>query len=183
MGKHKGDMTMIEIQTYDPKWAEQFEQIKRILMKPLETLALRIEHVGSTSIVGQIAKPILDMVVVIPSRQQLPEVITVLHLLGYHYRGDLDVEGREAFGRIDSYVPWQEPQQVWMNQHLYVCAQDNRELHRHITFRNYLRQHPKEVEAYGQLKQQLVQQTEDREQYTQLKTDFVEGILAKASRS
>lgn len=174
---------MIDIQVYNPKWEEQFEQIKHILTKQLQELMLHIEHVGSTSIVGQIAKPILDIVVVIPSRQQLPEVITALSLLGYHYRGDLGVEGREAFGRIDDYVPWQTDQQVWMNQHLYVCAQDNLELHRHLTFRNYLRQHPDEVIAYGQLKQQIIKQTEDREQYTILKTDFVEGILAKANRS
>lgn len=174
---------MIDIQVYHPKWAEQFDQIQYILIKQLQELALHIEHVGSTSIVGQIAKPILDIVVVIPSRQQLPEVITALSLLGYYYRGDLGVEGREAFGRIDSYVPWHTDQQVWMNQHLYVCAQDNKELHRHLTFRNFLRQHPDEVIAYGQLKQQIIEQTEDREQYTLLKTDFVEGILAKANIS
>lgn len=173
---------MIDIQTYNPQWAEQFAQIKLILAKQLTGQYISIEHVGSTSIVGQMAKPILDIDIIIPSRQQLPSVITALHTLGYHHRGDLDVEGREAFGRIDNYVPWHPDQQVWMNQHLYVCAQDNQELHRHLTFRNYLRQHPEEVIAYGQLKQQIIKQTEDREQYTLLKTDFVEGILSKANR-
>ncbi|WDF50222.1 GrpB family protein [Paenibacillus sp. KACC 21273] len=172
---------MIDIQTYQPEWAEQFEQIKCILAKQLTGYCIGIEHVGSTSVVGQSAKPILDIDIIIPSRQQLSSVITALHTLGYNYRGDLDVEGREAFGRIDDYVPWNSDQRVWMKQHVYVCAQDNQELHRHLTFRNYLRQHPEEVIAYGQLKQQLIKQTEDREQYTLLKTDFVENILAKAN--
>lgn len=174
---------MIEIQEYNPDWAEQFEEIKSILTRGLAGHCIGIEHVGSTSIVGQVSKPILDIDIIIESRHQLPAIIVELAKLGYTYRGDLDVEGREAFGQIDEHVPWNTDRQQWIKQHLYVCAQDNPELYRHLNFRNYLREHPDEVESYGKLKRMIIQQTEDREQYTMLKTDFVEGILRKASHS
>lgn len=93
----------------------------------LGDVAMRIEHVGSTSVPGLAAKPILDIDVVIESREKLPAAIERLATLGYEHEGDHNVAGREAFRPGEGTTP-----RTWPAHHLYVCAQDNRELLRHL---------------------------------------------------
>jgi GrpB-like predicted nucleotidyltransferase (UPF0157 family) len=96
-------------------------------------------HVGSTSVKGLGAKPILDIDVVIEDYSVLPAVINKLEKIGYYYQKNWSFEGREAFGRKDKFVPWDGKNTNWMEQDLYVCNKDSTELARHLLFRNYLR--------------------------------------------
>ena len=100
-------------------------------------LALRIEHVGSTSVEGMSAKPCIDVDVVIPDRTCLKAAIERLASIGYVHEGNLGIEGREAF----CYTGKPHLQL----HHLYVCPADSEELRRHITFREFLRQNPDAV--------------------------------------
>ncbi len=153
---------------HDSHWPEIFLFLKEKIIPVLGDLALAIEHVGSTSVPGLAAKPIIDMNIMIDSRRNLPEVIQLLATLGYVHQGDLGIQGREAFISPSG----------WPDHHLYVCDKDNRELHRQISFRNYLRTHPEMADKYGQLKKELsLQFRNDREGYTQAKSDFIESIL------
>lgn len=137
----------------------------------LGSLGSRIEHVGSTSVPGLPAKPTIDMDVVIESEDQLGDAAARLAAIGYESRGDLGVTGRYAFKS-----PAGSP-----NHHLYVCARDSAELHRHLAFRDYLRGHPEEAAAYGRLKQSLAQAHPfDREGYTGGKTHWIEQALQLA---
>ena len=137
----------------------------------LGVLGSRIEHIGSTSVPGLPAKPIIDMDVVIESVDQLEDVESRLADIGYEPRGDLGVTGRYAFQS-----PADSP-----DHHLYVCARDNTELHRHLAFRDYLRRHPEEAAAYGLLKQSLTQAHPfDREAYTEGKTHWIKRALQRA---
>lgn len=158
------------IAPYNLAWPAQFEAIAAPIRAVLGPLAMSVEHIGSTSVVGLAAKPIIDLDVVISSRLVLPQVIEKLAELGYTHQGDLGIAGREAFKKAAD-----------IRHHLYVCSVDTPNLHEHLLFRDYLRTHPAEAAAYGALKMKLAEQYgEDRDGFTDAKTEFVQSILAQA---
>ena len=83
---------------YDEQWKKDFAAIKAELQEVLDGLALRIEHVGSTSVPGLSAKPIIDIDVVIRDESMLEAVIAALGRIGYRHEGNYGIAGREAFG-------------------------------------------------------------------------------------
>ena len=129
---------------YDPRWQQDFEAIRLELAAALGSLALRIEHVGSTSVEGLPAKPIIDIDVVISDDIPLEDVVRALAGIGYLHEGNLGIPEREAF-RYGCKPHLQK-------HHLYVCRESSPELHRHITFRDYLRSHPEAAGEYGTVK-------------------------------
>lgn len=164
-------MDGITVVKYDPRWVQLFETLRDFVTPSLKDVILAIEHVGSTSIPGLPAKPIVDMDVVVSTRNDVQIVIERLATLGYIHEGDLGNSGREAFIPPNE-LPW---------HHLYVCTVDSSAYKRHILFRDYLRSHPQEASEYGDLKLKLALQfRNDREAYTTAKTNFVEGILKRA---
>ena len=160
-------MNAVVIEDYDPRWPTQFETLRSRLANSLNGLAITIEHVGSTSVPGLAAKPIIDIDVLLKSAADLPHAITALASMGYRHRGDLGIPGREAFRAPAGDFP----------HHLYVCLTDT-EYRRHITFRDHLRTNPEEANAYAALKRELALKFgEDREGYNNAKREFVERIL------
>ena len=163
---------------YDPQWPLEFAALRQTLLRAMGTLALSIEHVGSTAVPELAAKPILDVDLVIASPESLAEAIRVLSLLGYIHEGDLGIAGREAFARQSEDVPRDGTGRVWQEHHLYVCARDSAELARHLAFRDQLRRNPEIAHEYEQLKRRLAQQFPcDRAAYSRGKTEFVEAVL------
>ena len=135
----------------------------------LNELVDSIEHVGSTAVPGLSAKPIIDIDVLLRSSTDMAIVICKLAEVGYEHRGDLGVSGREAF----------RPNAADVQHHLYVCPPDSREYGRHIAFRNHLRAHVADADAYALLKRELASKFgSDREGYNQAKSEFVHRILA-----
>lgn len=154
---------------YNEKWPEEFEKIRLEISQALGDLSLSIEHVGSTSVYGLWAKPIIDMDVVISDNSVLPKVIEKLKEIGYEYEGNLGIEGREAFRYED------KPE--LMMHHLYVCPKDSPELKRHIIFRDYLRTHPDAVEEYSKVKREGAKlYSEDIDSYIEYKSSVIEKI-------
>src|SRR6185312_8041776 len=84
---------------YDPRWPIWFEELARVYRRALGALVVTVEHVGSTSVPGLAAKPILDIDIVIPSRAVLPDVVAGLAALGYRHQGDRGIPGRDSFAR------------------------------------------------------------------------------------
>ena len=136
----------VVVQSYNKTWADDFVKIRDELKNVLKDLALRIEHVGSTSVEGLSAKPIIDIDVVIQDRSDLPKVISALQKIGYSHEGDQGISGREAFKY--------EGKEHLRKHHLYVCALDANELKRHIAFRDYLRSNPDAVAEYSRIKEE-----------------------------
>ena len=130
---------------YDPKWKTDFEKIKAEIKNALGSLIVGVEHVGSTAVAGLSAKPIIDIDVVIRNESMLNEAVSKLEAIGYVHEGDLGIKGREAF----SYSDKPHLQQ----HHLYVCSLASKELFRHITFRDYLRNNPDAVSKYSKVKE------------------------------
>ena len=116
---------------YDRAWKSAFVEIKKEIESVIGDLIIGIEHVGSTSVEGLSAKPVIDIDVVIKDYSVFDNVIDKLGSIGYFHEGNLGIEDREAFKYLD------KPH--LQTHHLYVCPQQSRELHRHITFRDFLR--------------------------------------------
>ena len=134
----------VEVVPYDKRWVQSFLEIKAEIKEALGDLALTVEHVGSTSVEGLSAKPVIDIDVIIENETVLEAVISALAEIGYEHEGDLGIEGREAF-RYSGKDHLQK-------HHLYVCPKDSPELRRHLAFRNYLRSNPAAAEEYGRIK-------------------------------
>ena len=162
----------VVVTSYDKTWAKDFIEIRDELYTVLKDLVLGIEHVGSTSVEGLSAKPIIDIDVVIQDRDKLPEVISALQKIGYSHEGDQGISGREAFKY--------EGKEHLRKHHLYVCAQDAEELRRHIAFRDYLRNNPDAVAEYSRIKEEgAMLYPWDIDKYIEHKSPFIESIYKR----
>lgn len=130
---------------YNEQWKTDFEKIKQYLLTAIQNQIVGIEHIGSTSVEGLSAKPIIDIDIVIKDYSVFDNMVDSLASLGYTHEGNLGIKDREAFdytGNID--LP---------KHHLYVCPEFSAELHRHITFRDYLRNNSEAMQKYSKVKE------------------------------
>lgn len=156
---------------YDRAWKTAFEKIKEELDQAIGDLILGIEHVGSTSVEGMSAKPCIDIDVIIQDYSVFDAVVSRLEAVGYLHEGDLGIKDREAFQYSN------KPH--LQTHHLYVCPQYSEELHRHITFRDFLRSHPEAAKTYSSVKETAAQLfPEDIEQYIAYKSPCIEELYA-----
>lgn len=159
----------VVVQPYNEAWEQRFAEIRAEIQDALGALALRIEHVGSTSVRGLSAKPVIDIDVVISDGSVLGAVIAALEKTGYRHEGNLGIEGREAF-KYDG-------KEHLMKHHLYVCPLDSPELKRHIAFRDYLRSHPDAAREYSRVKEEgAALYPYDIDGYIRHKAPFIERI-------
>ena len=157
------------VESYNSEWKRDFEDIRSELMAVLEGKVISIEHVGSTSVEGLSAKPIIDIDVVIEDEDAFPEVKAAMESIGYTHEGDLGIKGREAFKYVGK--------EHLRKHHLYVCTKDATELKKHITFRDHLRSHPEAVREYSKVKEEGAKlYPEDIDGYINYKAPFIEGI-------
>jgi len=154
---------------YDRTWKFAFEEIKREIEGAIGDLIIGIEHVGSTSVEGLSAKPIIDIDVIIKDYSILDAVVRKLEAIGYIHEGNLGIKDREAFKYSD------KPH--LQQHHLYVCPQQSEELHRHITFRDFLRSNPEGVKKYSAVKEKAAQLFPDNiEKYIEYKSPCIEEL-------
>ena len=154
---------------YDVAWESAFEAIRAEIQTALGDLMLGIEHVGSTSVKGMSAKPCIDIDVVIRDYSVFDAVVQKLDAIGYIHEGDLGIKDREAFKYAD------KPH--LMTHHLYVCPRDSEELHRHIVFRDFLRENPEAVKKYSRVKETAAQLFPDSiDQYIEYKSPCIEEL-------
>jgi GrpB-like predicted nucleotidyltransferase (UPF0157 family) len=168
---------------YNPEWAAEFAALRDVYTAALGKLVLRVEHVGSTAVPDLLAKPILDIDIVIPGYEVLPEIVAILGRLGYTHHGDQGIREREVFKPLDKFAPCTQAGRSWMAHHLYVCPVDSLELRRHVIFRDALREHDNLRHEYEARKLDIANRSGgDRKVYARIKEvecrDFVERVLA-----
>ena len=134
---------------YDAAWRSAFKKIKSEIEEAIGDLIIGIEHIGSTSVVGMSAKPCIDIDVIIKDYSIFNEIVSKLAAIGYIHEGDLGIKNREAFKYSD------KPH--LQTHHLYVCPQYSEELHRHITFRDFLRSNTEAVKKYSSVKEKAAE--------------------------
>ena len=162
----------IVVADYDPAWPEWFAQLRDRIWPAVEAHAVRVDHVGSTAVPGLAAKPIIDMDVVVADESAVRPVIEALRPLGYRWRGDLGIEGRQAFFQPESDLP---------SHHLYLVVDRNEAHLDHVLLRDLLIEDAEARERYGSLKRQNVELAAgDMDRYVALKHDLVQELLERA---
>jgi len=170
---HRGKWTKpIVVEPYSPHWAAEFEKIRAFLLPHINDLIVELHHVGSTSVPGLSAKPIIDFDIEIASIDVFPLLKERLGQLGFHHEGDYGITGREAFKR--------EVSDDFMTYYMYVCPSDSAELKQHIYFRDALRADSSTAIEYGALKTALAEKCgNDIDAYIDGKAGFIRDILEK----
>ncbi|MGH9078797.1 MAG: GrpB family protein [Acidimicrobiales bacterium] len=165
--------SQIVVRDYDPQWPAWFEAIRLRVWAAVEHLAVRIDHVGSTSVPGLAAKPIIDLDIVVATEAHREPVITHLATIGYPWLGDLDVPGRDAF------EPSGQPELP--EHHLYLVVEDNKAHMDHWLLRDLLRADPEACSRYAALKHRNAELAAgDIDVYVAAKAPFVAELLTRA---
>lgn len=161
----------VVVEKWNPKWKDEFERIVDSLGEDIIYNSVKIEHVGSTSVEGLSAKPIIDLDIVIEN-DKFEIIKRLLNDKGYEHEGDLGIEGREAF----SYSGKEE----LMTHHLYVCPKDSKELFKHITFIDFLKNNPDLASEYSKVKEQAaLLYPDDIDKYMEFKSEIIEKIYKR----
>ncbi len=154
---------------YDRAWKSDFEEIKKEIESAVGDLIVGIEHVGSTSVVGMSAKPCIDIDVIIKDYSVFDVVVSRLERIGYIHEGNLGIKDREAFKYLS------KPH--LQTHHLYVCPQYSEELHRHMTFRDFLRSNTEAVKKYSSVKETAARLfPDDIDKYIKYKSPCIEEL-------
>jgi GrpB-like predicted nucleotidyltransferase (UPF0157 family) len=166
-------MRPIEIVGYDERWPEIFTRVKGPLVGAFGGYALDVQHIGSTSVPGLAAKPIIDIAVDLRTYPLSPEVVSAMEALGYESRGEYGIKGRHYFVKYENGTD--EP-----GVHVHAYSPGNPELDAQILFRDYVRAHPEAAHEYERLKRDLAARyRSQREVYTNNKSNFVMETLEK----
>ncbi len=160
----------IEVTPYNPKWPALFTAEAVKIKEALGPNCIALHHVGSTSIPGLLAKPIIDIIGVVKDTE---EAIEPLKSLGFQYKGEYNIPMRRYFSREG------------VNLHFY--QEGHPEIELNLLFRDYLREHPDARDEYATLKQNLLKDKSSYEKtsstftgYNLGKDAFIRKILKKA---
>jgi GrpB-like predicted nucleotidyltransferase (UPF0157 family) len=162
----------VVIAEYDPAWPEIFTQESFCIQSFVSSWMPELLHIGSTSVPGLRAKPIIDMLGGLNSLEEAVHLIEPLTGLGYTYVPDYEdvLPERRFFNK-------HEKSNHNTGFHLHVVEIGSLFWRRHLAFRDYLRTHPEAANEYGQLKTRLAAECgTDREKYTDSKTEFIQRI-------
>ena len=163
----------VELVPYDPDWPAAFIRIREKLEELLTPYAVTIEHIGSTSIPGLTAKPLIDIDIILRSRDDIPAATQILLALDYEPRGNRYDDDVWAFMMRDGKPP----------ERIYLCPPNNATHQRRVIFSDHLRSHPVAAAAYAALKQDLAAKFRyDGDRYTAAKRDFIDVVIDQASR-
>ena len=167
----KGEKMIVEVVPYRLEWRKDFEIEKEVLIKYFGGHISEIHHIGSTSVIGLAAKPIIDIILEVPSLIKLDSELNVFQVLGYEAMGEFGIRGRRYYRKGGD----NRTHQI----HAFEVGDAN--IDRHIAFRDYLAAHPAVRLEYQDLKIQLAKECEnDIDQYCTGKDSFVKHHEAKA---
>jgi GrpB-like predicted nucleotidyltransferase (UPF0157 family) len=173
---------VVEIVPYDDRWPGEFAAIGGALRSTLGDLALRIDHIGSTSVPGLAAKDRIDVQIAVAGFERFDAMRARIELLGY--------QSRSFTG--DHLPPgWQGPESEW-EKRFFTTPPDGRPANLHVRvlgranqryallFRDYLRAHPASAAAYAELKRRLAQHLADLSFYPDVKDPACDLIAVAA---
>jgi GrpB-like predicted nucleotidyltransferase (UPF0157 family) len=167
---------------YDPAWTQLFADERARILEAAGEWIIAVEHIGSTSIPGIAAKPIIDIAAGLSDLAESYKTITPLTEIGYRCLGEYGIPERIYFRKpADSVGPGQGGRGPERTHQIHMFATSHAEWVRHLAFRDYLRSHPDAVRDYEALKKRLaVEHAADIEAYAEAKSEFVEGIIRLA---
>ena len=170
----------IEVVDYDPLWITAFEREAAVLNAVFGQRVVEIQHIGSTAVPGLDAKPIIDILVILDTTDDINSFNHAMEDAGYRVRGEcLDATipgtpGRFYFTKETNGV---------RSHHVHVYAKDHWEISDKLAFRDYLRAHCDKAAAYGELKRRIAAENRfDNIGYMRAKDGFVKSTLLEARR-
>lgn len=151
-------------------WSELYEIEKEALLSVCNINPEQIQHVGSTSITGLHAKPVIDIMIGVEPGKEL-EYITKFERIGYTYKANFDPKEWHFFTKgLEDHI----------THHLHLCHYNSYFFKTHVAFREYLLSHPNDKDKYQKLKMDLQDKyADDRRSYTKAKDQFINSILEK----
>lgn len=163
----------VTVVPYDPQWPAAFERASSQVKAALDESLLVIHHIGSTSIPGIHAKPIIDMLAVATDLRHIDERAERMQWIGYEPMGEFGISGRRYFRRNNSAGV--------RTQQVHIFAADSPHVLRHLAFRDFLRARPDFAHQYSELKQRLaLAHPFDIEAYMDGKDAFIRETETKA---
>lgn len=170
IGELKPHNNQIQLVEYDFHWPELFTKEYRKIQTALGDRAIKIEHIGSTSVPGLIAKPIIDILLVVANSADEQPYVPLLEAVGYILRiREPDWHEHRVFKGSD------------INLNVHVFSKGDDEIERMLLFRDYLRNNPREQKIYADTKRKLaVKQWEYVQDYADAKSEIVEAIINRA---
>lgn len=160
----------IFLQEYDPGWPELYRRERQKIAAALGDERITVEHVGSTSVPGLCAKPILDLLLLVEDPDAEDRYVPALERSGYRLRI-----------REPDWYRHRMLKGVHPAVHLHVFSADCEEARRMLRFRDWLRSHPEDRERYARAKRQLARRTWAYVQhYADAKSEVISDILRRS---
>lgn len=161
----------IVVDDYDPAWPERFRREAAKIRAALGEVARAVEHIGSTSVPGLAAKPIIDILLVVENSSGELSYVPALEEAGYTLRvRERDFHEHRMLRTAAKDV------------HVHVYSPDSPEIERYLLLRDRLRNYDEERELYDRTKRELANESwPTMQHYSEAKTEVVEGIIARAA--
>jgi GrpB-like predicted nucleotidyltransferase (UPF0157 family) len=164
IGLEKG---IVRLAPFSEEWKHIFEAESALLHTVIGRYILGIQHVGSTSIPGMLAKPIIDIAIAVSDYEEAKVCIEPIETLGYEYKGEFGIPRRHYFVKGDP-----------RTFHIHICEVRSQEWVDLLFFRDHLSQHPNLAQEYASLKLQLATiYPQDRTAYLEGKAPFIQCVL------
>ncbi len=162
----------VRIDDYNPEWKEEFLRQKELLQNSLKGYDVQIEHIGSTSIVGCKAKPIIDIAIGVPTLEYGKQLIPILKNIGWTYDGDADYGVRWFLKKCNGDL---------RTHFIHIEDRNSRIWQNHIVFRDYMNMHPEKVKEYSDIKKRIEKEyANNRQGYANIKNPFIEETIKNA---
>ena len=172
-GQDAGAPPAVRVVDYDARWPSMFEEARAEIVGVCGPALVAVEHIGSTSVPGLAAKPIIDILAAVVRLEEARHLVGPLAAVGYEYvpEHEAALPGRRFFrkGRRGAGT-----------HHLHVVELGGWEWRRQLLFRDYLRARPEAVAEYERLKRHLAAHAADRGAYTDAKAPFIKSVVEKA---
>ncbi|MCM3636268.1 GrpB family protein [Sporosarcina luteola] len=164
-------MRKVEVMPFSERWSLEFEKEAAVLQEILGTEIIEIHHIGSTSVRGLSAKPIIDIMPVVKDISRIDQYNGMMAGIGYEAKGENGIAGRRYFQKGGDE----------RTHHIHIYEDGSQEIFRHLAFRDFLRAHPEKAKEYGNLKEKLAQQfLYDIESYINGKAELAAHIEQEA---
>lgn len=166
-------MREIKVVPYTSRWQKMYQEEAQNLKEILNPILIDLHHIGSTSVPGLAAKPVIDILAIVSCITEVEKYTSALVCTGYQALGECGIEGRRFFTKGgDS-----------RTHHLHIFSESSPHITRHLAFRDYLRHNPAAVSEYAKLKTSLASRfPHDIEQYCSGKDDFIKKTEQLALR-
>jgi GrpB-like predicted nucleotidyltransferase (UPF0157 family) len=166
------EMRKIEVVPHNPNWKQEFERESNLVADALGNNVVKVHHIGSTSIPGIYAKPIIDMLVEVTNIEQVDESNSPMIALGYEVMGEFGIPERRFFRKDINQI---------RTHHVHTFTVGSYDVERHLVFRDYMIAHPEFAQKYSELKQDLAKKfPHDIQSYMDGKNGFIKDMGKRA---